>query len=252
MVENGIEYQILQPDPELAGFVESFWMLSNRSGEEKEVVVLPDGRFDVFFSYSDTEPFHVSLSGLGSEPSQSTLAPGLVIFAVSFKFLAIEYLLKTPLSAQLNEVNYLPENFWEITAKDLSDLENFTRKVSQQIRNLITKEVDERKRNLAGLIYDSRGAVAIEEIAEKVHWSSRQINRYFQHWLGVSLKAYCNILRYRAAFNQIREGKLFPEENFTDQAHFIKAVKKYSGVTPKELNKNKNDRFIQFSTLPKP
>jgi AraC-like DNA-binding protein len=88
-------------------------------------------------------------------------------------------------------------------------------------------------------------------MSEQVHWSSRQINRYFNQLFGLSLKAYCNILRFRASFQHIKEGKLFPEQNFTDQAHFIKEIKKFSGVLPKELSKNKDDRFIQFSTLTK-
>jgi AraC-like DNA-binding protein len=63
------------------------------------------------------------------------------------------------------------------------------------------------------------------------------------------LKAYANILRFRASFEQLHRGELYPEQNFADQSHFIREVKKLSGVTPKELNKNKNDRFIQFSVL---
>ncbi|WP_256603285.1 hypothetical protein [Sphingobacterium multivorum] len=46
-----------------------------------------------------------------------------------------------------------------------------------------------------------------------------------------------------------QEGKLFPQQNFADQSHFIKEVKKLAGVSPKELLKNQNERFIQFSTL---
>ena len=44
-------------------------------------------------------------------------------------------------------------------------------------------------------------------------------------------------------------GKTFPELNYTDQNHFIKEVKKFSGVVPKELSKNKNDRFVLLSVL---
>lgn len=77
------------------------------------------------------------------------------------------------------------------------------------------------------------------------------MNRYFNQTFGLSLKAYCNILRFRASIEHIKQGKLFPELNFSDQAHFIKEVKKLSGVVPKELSKNENDRFIQLSTLTK-
>ncbi|MGE8425120.1 MAG: AraC family transcriptional regulator, partial [Sphingobacterium siyangense] len=74
-------------------------------------------------------------------------------------------------------------------------------------------------------------------------------NRYFNQQFGLSLKSYCNILRFRSSLDHIAKGKLFPEEHFFDQTHFIKEIKKFSGVVPKELLKNKNDRFILLSSL---
>jgi AraC-like DNA-binding protein len=116
---------------------------------------------------------------------------------------------------------------------------------------LIKPGIDSRKKKLFDLIYASNGALTVKELSEKVFWSSRQISRYFNEQFGISLKAYCNILRFRASLQQIKAGKPFPEQDFADQTHFIKAVKKYSGVVPKELSKNQNDRFILLSTLPK-
>ncbi len=251
MALTGIDYKLVEPDPLLFDFVESFWMLANHTDEEKDVVILPDGRFDIFFSCSSTEPFHVTLSGLGSEPSRSSIPPGAVMFAVSFKLLAIEYLLDTTIAKLVDKVVYLPADFWEISVDDLANFDIFCHKVSHKMLGLVKDDVDDRKRNLFNLIYAKQGNLTINEISEVVHWSSRQMNRYFHYWFGISLKAYCNILRYRSSFKHLKEGKLFPEQNFTDQAHFIKDVKRYSGVTPKELTKNKDDRFIQFSTLPK-
>ena len=247
-----ISYQTVAPGPLLADFVESFWMLVNHSKDEQDVVVLPDGRFDIFFSYSATEPFHVTLSSLGNEPSQSSIAPGCIIFAVSFRLLAVEYLFKMSIASLVNETTYFPADFWGITVADLVDFDAFCAKISEKAIGLNSAGVDERKRTLFDLIYSSQGTLPVRQLAETVQWSSRQINRYFNHWSGISLKAYCSILRYRASFSQLKEGNLFPDQNFTDQAHFIKNVKKYSGVTPKELTQNRNDRFIQFSTLPKP
>ena len=95
----------------------------------------------------------------------------------------------------------------------------------------------------------SNGEIGVRALSEKVFWSSRQINRYFTQQLGLSLKAYCSILRFRASLQHIAQGKLFPQLNFADQAHFIKQIKKFSGVVPKELSKNKNDRFVLLSVL---
>jgi len=99
------------------------------------------------------------------------------------------------------------------------------------------------------LIFDSKGEMSVKELSEKVFWSSRQINQYFNQQFGMSLKAYCNILRFQASLSQIKEGKLFPQLNFYDQSHFIKEIKKHSGVSPKELYKNENSRFLQFLVI---
>ncbi len=226
-------------------------MLVNPTEETKPVVILPDGRFDIFFSLAANEPFHCSLHGLGSEPSQGSLAPNSVICAVSFKLLAAEFLLDLNLSDLVNRVVHLPADFWDITSDDLNHFASFCDKVSAKINGLLRKDIDPRKQKLFELIYASQGSTTVKELSEAAQWSSRQINRYFTYWFGLSLKTYCTILRYRASFNQLKAGRLFPEQDFVDQAHFIKNVKKYSGVTPKELVKNENDRFIQFSTLPR-
>ncbi|SHK45040.1 helix-turn-helix domain-containing protein [Chryseobacterium polytrichastri] len=243
-------YQSSQPDPSLQDVVESFWMLDNPS-ESKNVILLPDGRIDLIFSQSTKEPFHIVLLGICTHPEQIVIAEKTKIFAVSFNLLAAEYILHTSVSELLNEAKSLPLDFWNFSANDLNDFEKFCQKASEKIQQeLQSQKMDERKRKLFDLIYAEKGALTVKELSEKVIWSERQINRYFNQQFGISLKSYCGILRFRASFQHIKEGKLFPEQNFTDQSHFIKEIKKLSGFLPKELNQNKNDRFIQFSLLP--
>jgi len=249
-MDGDFEYKIIKPDKSIADFVESFWLLQNHAGHNKEVVILPDGRIDLFFSQSATEPFDIILSGLETHPNQATLATGTVMFVISFKLLATEYIFQDAVSSLLDSAKYLPADFWDFNSKDLNDFDLFCEKATQKIQSLLPNEIDSRKQKLFDLIYASNGALTVNELSEKVCWSSRQINRYFNQQFGISLKAYCGILRFRASFNHIKNGKLFPQENFADQSHFIKEVKKLSGVSPKELKRNQNDRFVQFSTLP--
>lgn len=246
-----LEYKLIKADLSLSAFVDFFWMIANPSDEEQEVVVLPDGRIDIFFSISAAEPYNVMLMGLGNEPSQGIIPARSTTFAISFNLLAVEYILDTNISSFLNSVDPLPDDFWGIIGTDLNDFETFCKKTSEKMKGLLKGNVDERKRKLFELIYATNGTMPITEIAEKVFWSSRQINRYFNHQFGLSLKAYCNILRFRASFPYIKEGKLYPEQNYTDQAHFIKEIKRFSGVVPKELSKNIDNRFIHFTTLSK-
>ncbi|HWW42759.1 AraC family transcriptional regulator [Pedobacter sp.] len=249
MQNKNIEYKSIKPNQELQDFVESFWMLANLSEEREEVVVLPDGRIDVLFSISATEPYHVTLMGLDVAANKGILLPGEKIYALSFRLLAVEYILDLHLSELLGHVLVLPENFLGISAIDLNSFTGFCYRVSEQLLQKLKKPVKEKKRKLFELIYSSNGSMTVKELSEKANWSSRQINRYFNDRFGLSLKTYCNILRFRASFQQIKDGILYPQQDFSDQAHFIREVKRYSGVIPKELNENKNDRFIQFSTL---
>lgn len=248
-MKNSLDFKLVQPDKSIADFVESFWSLHNPLDSDKEIVVLPDGRLDLTFAQLAGMPVQVTRSGLETYPERAVLRGKTIMFAISFKLLATEYIFHDKISSLLNYAEHLPVGFWGFNAHDLTDFDLFCKKAAQKIRSLLPMEIDDRKRQLFNLIYTSKGEMSVKELSEKVFWSSRQINRYFNQQYGVSLKTYCNILRFRASLEHLAQGKLFPELNFTDQSHFIKEIKKFAGVVPKELLKNKNDRFIQFSVL---
>nr|WP_315030225.1 AraC family transcriptional regulator [uncultured Chryseobacterium sp.] len=248
-MNNDFYYHFIEPEAVIADFVENLGTFHNDSDEPKEVVVIPDGRIDLFFAQSSTEPFHISLLGLETYPEQRIIMPQTTVFVVSFKPLAIEYILHTPIADLLNTGKNLPSDFWDFKANDLQSFALCCKNATEKIKELLPEEIDERKRQLFELIYLSKGEMSVKELSENVGWSSRQINRYFTKQLGLSLKSYSTILRFRASLEHIAQGKLFPELNYTDQNHFIKEVKKFSGVAPKELSKNKNDRFVLLSVL---
>jgi AraC-like DNA-binding protein len=249
-MDKDLYYKFIKPDKPLADFVESFWFLHNQSDSNKETIGLPDGRIDLSLFKSAAEPFRIMLLGVGTQQYDQGIIPAnSFIFTISFKLLAVEYIFRESISDIVNNGKILPAGFWNFDTDDLKDFDAFYKKASKKIKELLPAAMDERKRKLFGLIYSSNGEMSVKELSEKVFWSSRQINRYFNQQFGVSLKAYCNILRFRASLEHIAQGKLFPELNFTDQTHFIKEIKKFSGVVPKELSKNKNDRFVLLSVL---
>lgn len=225
-------------------------MLEQSSEHKLPVIVVPDGRVDILFSKTSVGTVQAMLRGLDTEPGKGDLSSGMRMFAVSLNLLAVEYVLGESVAALLNTGRLLPAGFWEIQPEDLQNFTGFCSRVSESIERRMPSNPDPRKQQLFKLLYESRGDLSVEELARRVRWSRRQINRYFTQWFGLPLKTYSTILRFRASFEHLRQGKLFPEENFTDQAHFIREVKKFAGVVPKELSKNVEDRFIQFSTLP--
>ena len=245
-MNDDLAYRTAPPAPALAAVVESYWTLRN-AGPDRPIWLLPDGRIDVLFSRSRTEPFHVTLLGLGTAAEQTTLAADTHLAGVSLRLLAPEYLLRTSVAGLLNAARHLPADFWGFGPAALGDFDQFCARLNTVLPALLAPDIDPRKRRLSALLYAADGGVPVQELAAQAGWSSRQINRYFQQYCGLSLKAYCAILRFRAAFPQLKAGRLFPEQHFADQPHFIREVRRLAGVRPKDLARNENDRFIQFS-----
>lgn len=248
-MNNNFYYKAVEPDEALADFVENIGMFHNKSNKAMEVVLLPDGRIDLFFMQSESEPFKVSLIGLETIPEQQVIPADTLAFKITFKPLGVEYLLQTSITDILNSGKVLPTDFWNISNDDLKDFEVFHSKIATKLKQLLPAKIDERKRELFKLVYRSNGEIKIQQLSEEISWSSREINRYFNKQFGLSLNAFCKILRFKASLEHIAKGRLFPELNFTDQTHFIKEIKKFSGVVPSELLKNKDDRFILLSVL---
>ena len=242
-------YKFVPPAAPLRHFVESIGMFHNASDQPKDVVIIPDGRIDLFFTQSPAIPFQVWLMGLETAAKQRSILPHTLTFSISFKPLSVEYLLKTPVAGFLNSAKEMPADFWGFDAEDLNDFDAFYEKASRKMMSIFPIKTDDRKLKLFDLVYASNGEMSVKEISEKINWNSRQINRYFSLHFGLSLKMFCKILRFRASLEHLAQGRLAPELNFSDQAHFIKEIRKFSGVVPKELSKNKNDRFVLLSVL---
>lgn len=239
------------PDSSIAHFVHSFWMLENNTAENIQTTLLPNGMVDINLMKVGAGHWKMMVRGIDTMPGQVVVQAGTTMFAAGFKLPAVEYLLGDSIKDVLNYGKTLPNDFWKFEEDDLKSLEAFSEKVTNTIKNASTPTIDQRKLKLFELVYASHGSIPVKELSEKVMWSSRQINRYFNQQFGVSLKAYCSILHFSASFQPVSEGNLFPELNFTDQNHFIKVTKRYAGVTPKELSRNKDDRFIDIAVVKK-
>lgn len=234
----------------LSNFIQCIWEYDNRK-KEVDYTILPDGHFDLIFEFKNNELANVSLTGVWTKPIKVHIDRDTKLIGIRFKLIAAEYIFKQSIKNILNTATDLPINFFGAKNLPFDNFDTLTNCISEKInyglKNL--KEIDNRKFKLFELLYENKGNLKVNELAEKVFWSSRQINRYFNQKFGFSLKTFSNILKCNSSYNEIAKGQLYPQQDYFDQAHFIKEVKKYTGSTPRELHKNENDRFLQLSTL---
>ena len=247
-MQDTIQITSLAPNEALSPFIDSFWIIKNDSNVDQELVILPDGCIDLYFFHSDEYPLISSLIGLKTHPRIGLMPACSILFVVRLKLLAAEYLLKDSVAEILDHWVYLENGFANINESDLFCFDTFYKKLNLHFLSHLTTHIDPRKKVMSERIYEAQGFISVSEISLTSHWNSRQINRYFNKWLGLPMKRYCDVIRFHSSFESLKAGKLFPEEGSYDQSHFIKLIKKYSHLTPKKLAQNKNDRFIQLSS----
>ncbi|WP_343610776.1 AraC family transcriptional regulator [Chryseobacterium oranimense] len=244
-----LEYISLPPQECLSHLIESIWMVRNHSEESVEAIVLPDGKIDLFLFLDQKGQFEIFISGICNEPILKQPFPKSVMFAISFYPTAAEYVFKRSFADSLNQKIILPPGFMEFCREDMQDFDAFYKKACRTIQSVLTGPIDNRKILLFDLVNRSKGEIKVEAIASETGWNSRGINRYFRKWLGITLKSYIDIIKFCNSLKQLKKGNFYPELNYADQSHFIRAVKKFSGSKPNILRKNDNDRFIQLTTL---
>lgn len=244
-------YKEFQPDVVLSDFVKNYWWFDNSTDQQLDFTILPDGCFDLIVSFNNQQQEEISLTGLWTKQVEISIDPNVQLFGIRFKLLAADYIIQQSVVSFCDSEEIKESSFWELDKTSFEDLESVTDKLDKRMLSILNgqKEIDSRKQKLFSLLYQTNGELTVEDYSKQVFWTSRQINRYFNSRFGVSLKSYCKILKCYASYKHIKKGQLYPEHNYFDQSHFIKDLKKVTGNKPTELFENKNDRFLQLTTI---
>lgn len=91
------------------------------------------------------------------------------------------------------------------------------------------------------LIYQSKGTIRIKELNEKLSISQSPFEKRFRKIVGTTPKKFSSIVRFNTVLNDLSQSKSLTEicyeNNFFDQAHFIKDFKQFTGDTPENFKR---------------
>ena len=91
------------------------------------------------------------------------------------------------------------------------------------------------------LIYQSKGTIRIKELIEKLFTSQSPFEKRFRKVVGTTAKKFASIIRFNAVLDNLSEKKSLTaigyDNNFFDQAHFIKDFKQFTGETPENFKR---------------
>ncbi len=258
------------PSPRLGAFVELFWtgrfnlseapLLSQR--------VIPNGYIELIIHLTDAHcellqgrDYELSpdytLIGLFTEPYDVHFRKMVRVLGIRFKPEGIYPVFGMPaseiLAAFADMENFVGKNFREYTSK-VRDSNSVGEMIGLSEAYLLGN-VNRRRLNLyylnraAEIIRRKNGLISMEELAGSAFISARQLEREFRQKIGISPKKYMRIARLNEVNRMITKGRRLSLTDvsyacgYSDQAHFIRDFKHFTGESPKNFIKEK-ERFI--------
>ncbi|MDE6141583.1 MAG: helix-turn-helix domain-containing protein, partial [Bacilli bacterium] len=97
--------------------------------------------------------------------------------------------------------------------------------------------------NIVDELYQTPQEQKVRDIANNFNCNQKQLFRLFKKNYGVSPKVLLNILRLHLCLTLLLEEQkelidISNQCGFYDQAHFIKEIKRYTGISPLQLLKS--------------
>ena len=92
------------------------------------------------------------------------------------------------------------------------------------------------------LIYQSKGTIRIAALHQKLFISQSPFEKRFRRRVGATPKKFSSIVRFNTVVDNLTAAKSLTEacyeNNFFDQAHFIKDFKQFTGETPENFKRS--------------
>lgn len=252
MAQHPSSYQELQPCEALKHFVHSYWEHQNHTASPQEITIFPDSYFKIVVMLKAKKVVRYFITGLWPKERKVIIPANATTLGCRIKILGPELLLHIEVASILQGLEQLEIQYLNMDRCNFSNFGAFVNHIEKELLKMKSpKEIPGNKLRLSQLLDITKGDISATEVSNQIYWTNRQINRYLNKYLGVSLKKYLNIQKCYQAYPHIREGKFYPETGFFDQPHFIKEIKKHTGETPKSLHQDQNDRFIQLKRISK-
>jgi AraC-like DNA-binding protein len=99
------------------------------------------------------------------------------------------------------------------------------------------------------LIRANIGALHVKDLLDSLHISERQFERRFTQAVGLTPHVYLRVKRFNEAIRLIKTRRferltdVAAALNFSDQSHFIRDIKAFSGMTPTSLAQQVDDFY---------
>jgi AraC-like DNA-binding protein len=253
--------QVLEPAAKLADFVKCYWNLEgDRESTPSRNTIVPDGTMKLIFHYADTYSHH-------PPNGQSLVLPKCFLIGQLTRPYVVEPLGVTGSFV----VRFHPNGFLPFATIPIKEMENTAlplerlfgadgaaigesilqagstadriQLIETFLLNRLANQptVDQVVKATVKIIFDTKGQFKVNELSRQANINRRQLTRRFSSAIGLSPKQLAKTTRIQAALKTLLGKKVHSltdlayENEYFDQAHFIKEFKAFTGITPKDF-----------------
>lgn len=147
------------------------------------------------------------------------------------------------LSEQLSEASSIPERIMILSTYLLFQIKNNVHHKNEIMGYALS------------MIMKSGGNISLKELQEKAQMTERTFERKFKEYIGISPKLFTRICRFQASLSQIRHNNFEKlsdiafENDYTDQSHFIRSFKEFTGFSPNQYQIKSNEIVENLSQI---
>lgn len=253
------DYSEIKLQGKLSEIIDCIWWenYSDVHPKNNQHQLIPDNSIELMFTNSDIKRFlpltreckirKSQLAGLRTVPQYCTVIKSPII-SVRFIPKTFYRLCKIDIAQTINN-NLAPKECFGHSVLDLE--KDILKATSQQDRihliesyfdkylNTQSNDIDEEFENIVNYIDSCKGVCVISDFPSLFNTSASTIERKFKRKIGLTPKKYSMLVRFvnqflsgKKNFNAYSNNAGF---NYFDQAHFIKEMRRFSGLTPKQL-----------------
>jgi AraC-like DNA-binding protein len=264
-----ISYTEFAPSPDLAAYIDCYWLYSFEGAEDEESPVqkcLPTGMLEILIHLDDSVAEieiagkwqklpHDFFTGIYNHPVFLKMTGSMRLFGIRLKPETFPQLFDAPVASLFcdfmdlksffgKDIHPLPQALHGLDTVNgiIAHTEAFLSKrlsVMEQPGNYIVDAVN--------LIRSTKGNISVEQVSNTLSVGVRQLQRSFKESMGASPKLYMRIIRFRNAFAclyDVREwADITHDLGYADQAHFIREFRAFAGKAPNDVFKNANQYY---------
>jgi AraC-like DNA-binding protein len=248
-----MKYEIIPPTQFLAPYVRYFWTMEGDeiNGLSKAFGSMVDGCPGMMFQHSllmdekqlpDTFLYGQTTKHISITATQQFSSIGVIFHPNALKSvfgISAAELTNTCINPDIK--GYLQEQLSEATTllQQVKILQSYLQK--QVIKNHVP--VDKRMEHAISLL--SNNSLSLKQLQEVLQLTEKSFERKFKEYVGIPPKLYSRICRYQASLHQLRNNEynklsdIAYENDYADQAHFIRSFKEFTGCSPLQFQKRK-------------